>query len=181
MLKFTKTSQSVGYKHIKDLLKAGIISETLEGEKPTLRLLKPNFTVVGKLCFSLIEAQKKLDFFSTHPKLKGSFIQFEDETEDVISSALIFGSFAKGSETPASDVDLAILAKQSVKNRLDRIIEHCFVTLKNRVSVRLFDPEQFIRSIRKRDGFALQIVKDHVVVVNAQNWIEILAEMQEIV
>lgn len=174
VLKLTKTSQRTGYVHINNLLKAGIISETLEGTKPTLRLLRPNFTEAGKLCFALIEMQRKLDFFNINPKLRGAFLQFENETKNIIETALIFGSFAKGSETDRSDIDLAIIAKQNIKNKLDKILEHCFVTLKNRVSARLFNPNQFVHL--KKDEFILQIVKNHVVVVNAQNWINILAE-----
>ena len=64
-----------------------------------------------------------------------------------------------------------------VKDELEKLSEHCFVTLENRVSLRLFDTKEFVKSASKKDEFALQVIKDHVVITNANKWAEILSKI----
>jgi predicted nucleotidyltransferase len=177
LLRLTNTSQKIGYGHIRNLLKAGIISETLEGKKPILRTLRPNFSEAGKTCFALMEIQKRMDFFGRHPELKGSFLQFDKEIRDSVDTVLLFGSFARGTETNTSDIDIAVLAKTAMKAELEKTSERCFVTSRNRVSMRLLGTKEFIGAARKGDEFIKQIAKDHIVVSNADKWTGILSQI----
>lgn len=175
LLKETKVSPNSGYRYIKELLKSGIITERVEGEKPSLRLLKPEFSETGIACFSLIESEKKLNFFDKHKELRGPFIHFENEVKNFIDSAVIFGSFARSAESAESDIDIAVLGKKKIKNKLEKVVENCFVTVDNRVSLRLFDTKEFIKMLNKKDEFAVQIIKAYVVAVSTRKWVEILS------
>jgi predicted nucleotidyltransferase len=174
ILKKTKTSQKEGYKNINEFLKIKVIEEKLEGEKPTLRLFSPHFSEAGRLIFSLIEEEKKLEFFERYKELKGAFEHFQNEAKEIADCAIIFGSFARYSAEKTSDIDMLVLTKKSYRKKLDKISETCFVTLKNRVELRIIETEDFIRLLKKRDNFALQILKEHVIIINPQMWIDIL-------
>src|SRR3989344_2719483 len=70
LLKSTKTSPQVGYKHIKEMIKSGIIKEEIQG-KNVIRNFYPNFSDAGKAIFILIEESKKQEFLNSHLELKG--------------------------------------------------------------------------------------------------------------
>lgn len=177
LLKKTGISQLVGYKYINELLDAEIISEKLEGKKPTLRLLRPKFSEAGKACFTLVEEEKKLNFFIRHRELKGPFIHFRSEVKKFVNTVLIFGSFARGAETKNSDIDILIISSFKNKKKIEKAVEKCFVTLKRKVSIRLITKAQFIRAIEREEGFAMQVLKEHIVILNAYNWIDLIAKV----
>lgn len=177
LLKKLNISQKAGYEYINSLLKAEIITERLEGKKPLLRILKPNLkSEAGKLSFSLIELQNKIDFLNSHKELAGAFDQFNYNLKDLIVCAVIFGSYARKAETKESDIDIAIFAqnnKISFKNKIEKISELCFSSLKNKVSIRIFD----IKKLTKMDELMLQIIKNHIVIINANGWVELLSSV----
>ncbi|MBS3090470.1 nucleotidyltransferase domain-containing protein [Candidatus Pacearchaeota archaeon] len=177
LLKKTRTSPQAGYKYIKELLKAQIIKEAKEGEKPILRRFYPNFSEVGKLIFALIEENKKQDFLNIHPIFKGAIIQFEKEIIDQVDCVLIFGSFARKSETKESDVDMLVLGKKEIKKYIEKLTERAFITIRNKISLRFNKTKDFIKKIENNDSFAVQIQKEHVVTVNAKKWVEIVSEL----
>lgn len=177
LLKKLNISQKAGYQYVNSLLKAEIITERLEGKKPLLRILMPNLkSEAGKLSFSLIELQNKIDFLNSYKELTGAFDQFNRELKDLIVCSIIFGSYARKAETKESDIDIAIFVqnnKISVKNKIEKISEVCFSSLKNRVSIRIFD----IKKLNKTDELMLQIIKNHIVVINAYSWVELLSSL----
>lgn len=169
LIKKTRVSQKFGYKYIEELLKTGIIYEELEGKKPLLRFLRPNFkTETGKLYFSLLEAEKTNKFFERSKKLVGPIKHFIDELQGFAETAVIFGSFARNAQNTNSDLDIAILTSKKSK-RINAIVERCFVTLENHVSARIFDTENFFKS---EDPLIKSIINDHIILFNFWNWME---------
>lgn len=179
LIKEVSASQKAVYGYINELLRAGIIIEELTGKKPLLRYFMPNFsTEEGRLIFALLESQKKSDFFSKHLQMIGAFAQFEKEIKKLVSTALIFGSFARGVETKESDIDLLLIGTRINKKKIAAISEKCFVTLKNRPSIRIFTTKAFIELMNKKDDFVLQILKNHIIVLNSLNWVEMISTAQ---
>lgn len=179
LIKEARVSQQSAYKYLNDLLAAGVIREEITGRKPSLRQFSPETgTEAGQLCYALVEAQRTLEFFSRHPKLKGPFAQFGNELRGKVDTSLVFGSFARGTETADSDIDILVLGNLP-RRTLDRVSENCFITLKNRASIRLMRTEAFSRALKAKDAFALQIMKDHIVIANAAGWARIIAEMEK--
>lgn len=176
LLKKTRISQKSGYKYIGDLLTGGIISETVEGKKPTSRLFTLRFSEAGKACFTLLEEEKRLDFFDKHKELRGQFIHFENEVGSFVDAALIFGSFARGAETKSSDIDMLVVSESRERKKIENAVEKCFVTAKQTVSIRLIEQKKLIEMLKRKEEFALQILRDHIVVLNSHNWVEILQQ-----
>lgn len=178
LIREVRASQKSVYGYIGDLLAARILSEE-STEKPALRYLKPDFSSEkGRLCFALLESNRKMEFFRGHKHLTGAFAQFKKEIKNTADTALIFGSFARGTETSESDIDIAIIGSKINKKQIERIVEHCFVTLRNRASVRVLNTADFIDSLRKNDEFALQILNEHIVVVNSYGWVNLLSKAE---
>ncbi len=177
IIKKVKASQASVYKHITALLKSDAIKEEKTGKKPLLRLFYPNFnSEAGKLLFALLEKEKALIFFEQHKELKGPFSQFSKEAEKLADIVLIFGSFARGTETKESDIDMVIIAKRLYKDKMQRLSEECFVTVKNNPAIRLFKYDNFLNLLKNKDGFALQIMASHIIIFSAYNWTKLLSE-----
>ena len=176
LLKKAHASQKAAYAYLNDLITAGIITEERTGKKPLLRHFKPNLaTEAGKLIFALLEEHRTIDFLLKHKKLMGSFLQFRREVGLLADTALVFGSFARDSETKDSDIDIAIVGEHIEKKKIEHCIERCFVTSNNRPSVRLFKTSEFINNAKENDDFVLQVINSHIVLVNSFKWIGIYA------
>ena len=171
LLRATKVSPQSGYRYISELLLSGIIREKREGKKPTLRYLLPCFSETGKLCFALIEENKRINFLEKHPELKGPFEQFSRELGGQ-RIALLFGSFARGAETRESDLDLFLIGKKIDKKKIEELTERCFVTIKNPVSLRIWREKDVVSALKKEDAFLKQVEKEHILLAGSLSWVE---------
>lgn len=178
LFKKINVSPKIGYRYLGELLSAQVLQEQLEGKKPTLRYLLPQFSAVGRLCFALIEEEKKSSFFTQHKDLVGPLQQFGKEIGNT-AIVLIFGSFARGSETKESDIDLMLLGEKINKKKVERSSEECFVTVRNRISMRILPENEFIESLKRKDAFTLQVENNHVIISGSLPWVELLKRSQK--
>lgn len=179
LFKTIKVSPKIGYRYLEELLSAQVLQEQLEGKKPTLRYLLPQFSAVGMLCFALIEEEKKMAFLTRHKELIGPLGQFATEIGKN-AAVLIFGSFARGSETKESDIDIILLGGRIDQKRVEGLTESCFVTVRNRLSMRILSEKEFIRSLQRKEAFALQVENNHVIISGASHWVELLKKSQKV-
>lgn len=73
-----------------------------------------------------------------------------------VDSAWIFGSFAKGEEDAASDIDLLIVGRPD-QTLLSREIRKTEKVLRREVSYTIFTPEELKRRLARRDPFVTDI------------------------
>ncbi|MDO8656704.1 MAG: nucleotidyltransferase domain-containing protein [Nanoarchaeota archaeon] len=179
LFKKINVSPKIGYRYLQELLSAKVLQEQLEGKKPTLRYLLPQFSMAGILCFALVEEEKKLLFFAEHKELIGPLQQFSREIGKN-ATILIFGSFARGSETKESDIDIMLLAKKIDKKKVELISEECFVTVRHRPSIRILPESKFIKSLQGKDALALQIENNHIIISGALCWVELVGKSQHL-
>lgn len=178
LFKKIKVSPKIGYRYLEEWLSVQVLQEQLEGKKPTLRYLLPQFSVVGRLCFALIEEEQKSLFFAQHKELIGPLHQFAQEMGEP-ALILIFGSFARGSETKESDLDIILLGRKIDQKKVERISEECFVTVRNRPSMRILPESEFIKSLRRKEALALQVEKNHIIISGALRWVELMKRNQQ--
>ncbi|MGC8812550.1 MAG: ArsR family transcriptional regulator [Candidatus Aenigmatarchaeota archaeon] len=173
LMRKTKVSQKILYQHLEELKKVNIIKEEVIGAKPQIRAIYPELgSENGKLIFSLIESQKKEEFFSKYKNLKGPFLHLVQNLPKNVACVLIFGSYAKFSATRESDLDLLFITLNR-KDKIEKLIEEAFVTF-GKVSARSISVEEFIRR-KNVDSLLKQIIKEHVCIFNAQKFIELLS------
>lgn len=179
LFKKIKVSPKIGYRYLEELLSAHVLQEQLEGKKPTLRYLLPQFSAAGRLCFALIEEEKKKLFLAQHKELVGPLQQFGKEIGNA-AIVLLFGSFARGGETKESDLDIMLLGEKINKKKVERISEECFVTVRNKLSMRILSPSWFIPSLQRKDAFTLQVEQNHLIISNALGWVELIKRSQKV-
>lgn len=106
LMKKLKVSQKFFYKYLDELKKSEITKEKTIGRT---KMLYPNLgSENGKLIFSLVENQKREDFFSQYKNLKPCFDHLTRNISDV-TTILVFGSYARFAPTKESDLDLLFI------------------------------------------------------------------------
>lgn len=154
-----------------------IREEELRGKKKViLRKFYPNFaSEEGQQLLILLELDKKNAFFEKHKAFAGPLQHFLREIKKY-EFLLVFGSYARGAETPDSDLDLLLVIKSRKAPKLQRASELAFVTLRPRVALRTEPLSNFKIAVACKDAFHLTILQNHIVVAGAQNYIKAIAQ-----
>ncbi|MDT7858728.1 MAG: nucleotidyltransferase domain-containing protein [Candidatus Aenigmarchaeota archaeon] len=174
LVKETRTAPNIIYKHINDLKNSEVIKEVEIG-KNRMKKIYPNLkSENGKLVFSLIEMQKKEEFFVKYKSLKGPFIQLLQNLPNNVVCILVFGSYARFSAEKESDLDLLFITTNNKTEKIERILEESFVTF-GKVSARLITIDEFTKS-KDTDTMLKQIIKEHICVFNACKFVELISE-----
>ena len=174
LVKETRTAPNIIYKHINDLKNSEVIKEVEIG-KNRMKKIYPNLkSENGKLVFSLIEMQKKEEFFVKYKSLKGPFIQLLQNLPNNVVCILVFGSYARFSAEKESDLDLLFITTNNKTEKIERILEESFVTF-GKVSARLITIDEFTKS-KDTDTLLKQIIKEHICVFNACKFVELISE-----
>ncbi len=155
---------------LNELLETGIIKEKRlkSGKKTIIRNFYPNLeSEAGLIAFSLIELEKKNNFFIKNMKLIGPFKELIKELKE-IEIILVFGSFVSFSQTEDSDLDILLLTTNSYnKEKIKKVIERSFVTFDHEVSPRV----DLIKNFKKNTLYD-SIKQKHIVVKGILRFIE---------
>jgi len=176
LIKKARVSGATAKKRLDVLLSSGIITEkkVLGGKKILLKNFYPNFySEEGGNVFSLIESEKKQEFFRKNKNLIGPFKQLLKNVNGKIKIILVFGSFSTKSQTKDSDLDILFLISGKLdKSKLKKEIERSFVTFNHEISPRVDTLNDFKKNINKE--IYQTIIKNHVVIKGALNFIKLI-------
>ncbi len=86
------------------------------------------------------------------------------ESIGLIDFAFLYGSFAKGTENPVSDIDLMIVGSPD-EAKLLRRFSSLERSLGREINYRLYTSIDFVRDARKREPFLVHILEDRIVVL----------------
>ena len=70
----------------------------------------------------------------------------------LIDFSFLYGSFAKGTETPLSDIDLVIVGSPD-ENKIIRELENLEGFLKREINYKLYSSGEYTERIREKDPF----------------------------
>ncbi len=176
LIKEARVSVATAKKRLDNLLNSEIIiGKKIIGKKRILlKNFYPNFySEEGKNVFSLIESEKRQEFFKKNKNLIGPLKQLLKNVNEKIKIILVFGSFAKYSQTQDSDLDILFLVNGKIdKNKLKKEIERSFVTFSHEISPRIDILNNFKKN---KDGGVYQtIVKDHIVIKGSLDFIKLI-------
>lgn len=158
---------------IEELKNNEIITEEkiIGGKKILIRNFYANLKTEEGICaFSLIEFEKKREFFNKHKNLLMPFRQLNNNFTK-IKVILILGSFANYSENKDSDLDILLLGDNINKEILKKEIERAFVTFNGEISPRIDSLTNFKRN--KNEALYQTIIKNHVLVKGVSEFIKI--------
>ncbi len=167
LLKEASVSQKVGYKHIDNLIKLGIIKEEIIG---SLRILRPNLkNEAGQFIYGLLEKEKEIEFYKNHPELSEpikllKLNAFKNDIEIIV----ILGNIID------KNIDIMIISESNEKKVLN-FLQECFKNTDYGVSARILTKEKFRKFKGKKDLFNALFL-NHVCILNIKKLISLLAE-----
>ncbi len=138
----------------------GVLKYRLQGN---IKYFKLNITDTKiKDVILSVEIAKKLKFFKKQRKLAHIF---KSDTRVVG----IFGSYANGTETKASDIDLFIVGR---KKGQDYSAEGKKLDLN--ISIKYFSEQEFAGLIKKKNLLCKEIIRNHLIIFGAENFVNTL-------
>ncbi len=155
--------------HANDMArKTGLAPSTITKEMPVIQ----NIGLVlrrtqGNLVFYKINNQSVI-----YSELKRIFLKFEmldeiisrDLPKEKIKYALIYGSFAKGTESQSSDIDLLIIGDVN-ENTLLRSISKTERTIGREINYLLWKEEEFLERVGKKIPLIREISKTPIMMI----------------
>lgn len=111
-------------------------------------------------------------FLEKHKELKSFFQNIQENTKTIFYSLVVFGSFAKGTETKMSDVDLLIVASaKSVGEEIARIVSIEALLLKHKVHLIVLDEKEFVQNVRSKGlNVIVEAFKNHIIIVGIESF-----------
>lgn len=165
------------------LLAMNIITEEriTGGKRVFLRMFYPNLECEeGRSVFALLEAERRYEFLEGNPELAGPFAQLTRNLTDKVRIVLVFGSYADGSRTDESDLDILFLIDGDVdRERLRKEIERSFVTFRQEVSPRVDTIDRY----REKRGMGIYgtIRRNHVIITGCLSYVSDAIGVHDIV
>jgi predicted nucleotidyltransferase len=101
-----------------------------------------------------------VDKSKVEKNLNGKLKKIKKENQNV-KNIFLFGSFIKGTFKPTSDIDVAIILKESGKNfvkRCDDFVDY-FIDLGMDVNLLVYTEKEFSKMLEKGSIFAKEILK----------------------
>ena len=120
-----------------------------------------------------IESKRTQEFLSKNPRLK--LIKQDIENLNYpFFIVLIFGSYVKGTENKASDIDICIISDNHEKTR-ELIGQINLLTLK--IEIQEFTTKEFISMIeKKQQNLGHEIVKNNIIFYGIENYYNLVSK-----
>lgn len=178
LIRQARVSVGTAKMRLDHLLNSNILWEEriMGGKKTLIRNFYPQLeSDEGENVFSLLESEKKSEFFKKNKNLTGPFRQLLKNTDKKIRIILVFGSFAAYSQTKDSDLDVLFLTKGETDTAgLKKEIERGFVTFDHEISPRVDTLESFEKNINKE--IYRTIIRNHIIIRGCLDYIRLLAK-----
>ena len=172
-----RVSVETGKKRLDHLLNLNVIKEEkiMGGKRTLIRNFYPNLkSEEGRSTFSLIESEKREEFFRKNRNLVGPFKQLLRNLDKKIKVVIIFGSFGTYSQTVDSDLDILFLVSGKIDTEdLKKEIERSFVTFDHEISPRIDTMKNFRRNINKE--IYQTITRNHIIVKGNSDYIGLIS------
>jgi predicted nucleotidyltransferase len=168
MGKLLCTSHMTLFPHLKWLAKLKILNSTFVGRNKQYTLNKEN--ILTKYYLAATEQFATLEFLGKNFLIQKLTEQLNGI--DLVNPLILFGSYAKGYANEQSDVDLFVLGKIP-ENQL-AYIKKFEETYGKQINVKTASTENFQNGLWNGDILIREVIKDHIVLCNADPFVTIL-------
>lgn len=120
----------------------------------------------------LSELEKKNEFYSSNKELKvilEDFVRSVESTANPISIVL-FGSYAKGTATKESDIDILLISKP--KSSIDKITKEVYAKYGKEINAVLVTSDDFKK--QKDKDLIKEIIKEHYVLYGVEKFVNLV-------
>ncbi|MEM2925720.1 MAG: nucleotidyltransferase domain-containing protein [Methanocellales archaeon] len=157
--KEAKTSYATTWRCLKNLESYGIVRSSLIGKMRVFQVVK------NSPYFKQIKNLMKVGLAVIENQMRG-FCKELSEKFNMIKACILFGSHARGTAKPESDIDLLILTKTLSEELERRIVEHCSKEsseIGRKIMPTIMSIKEFKSKLKENDPFALNIKKEGVI------------------
>lgn len=155
--------------HLNELENKFIIKSKIIGKQKYFNLNFENSTTKDWL--SIIEIKKKINFLNKHIIINEFYNKIEKEVNGII---IVFGSYAKGIEKENSDLDLLIIGKTDIKN-----IEKVAQIYNIEANIKQIYPDKLENTIKEKDNLFLEILKNHIILKNCEEFTSMIFQYEK--
>ena len=166
--KLLNTSHMTLLPHLKRLEELKILNSTTVGRNKQYTLNKENS--LTKHYLTITEQLATLKFLEESFLIR-KFVEHLNSI-DIVNPLILFGSYAKGYATEKSDVDVFCIGKIP-KSQLAHI-KNFENTYGKQINVKIVSTENFNDGLRTGDILIKEVIKNHIVICNADPLITIL-------
>lgn len=185
LAKLAKVSTWAVSKQFSRLVEEGMVLQRSEGREKYYKLNLAN-PRTRKLC-ELFETEKKEEFFKKNRRLAWILEDFRKRVSDFVpevQSIILFGSAARGEDTPRSDIDVLVLVQNSeeevfkeLMNSVDRLANEVSGRYPGKVVPVVMMMKDFERSLKEQKRFAVDVQEDGVVLFGQERYYLLLSKV----
>lgn len=129
--------------------------------KGSSTLITLNWNESTRAYLVLASGEQKKEALKKNPLLK----QVDERTKDIV---LVFGSYAKNTQTHKSDIDVMVINEKGEKTINFRDLELLY---KKEINPMFFSKEEFVAMLQDKDeNVAKQALKNHVVLSGSEDF-----------
>ncbi len=165
-----KKSYTLTYHAVQELSKKKVLNIKTVGKS---KICEISFSPEAISLLAFLEEQEALA--SIIPPLQ-KIMNFKEFSDDVI---VVIGSYAKGTQTGKSDIDLVIITKDDAFKK-QKLIENLTAIMLPRIHAIVITPQDFISMLLdKKATFGKEVFKHHLVYSNAGKYYTLVKEAVE--
>ena len=151
---------------LKRLEGLNILSSALKGKNKEYRLNLSNLT--AKHYMTMAEAFSTIIFLSKNFMIKKTASETGDKIDGIM---LLFGSFAKGSATKKSDIDIFVITnKKFDKSAIDEV----GAIIGRKISIKSSTKKQFLDGLKNSDPLISEVALNHITLKGIDDFCGIL-------
>ncbi|MCK5474034.1 MAG: nucleotidyltransferase domain-containing protein [Candidatus Aenigmarchaeota archaeon] len=146
----TKISPQTAHRYLNALEMKNILKTEYVGKNKNFFLNKEN--IITKHTVLKSEIEKTSEFLKNHPKIHLILEQLNPK------KAIIFGSYAKSTETKDSDIDMILFEKTSIKK-----ITELEITYNLEINTKNTTTNEFKKLLKQDNALAIEVLKNHII------------------
>jgi predicted nucleotidyltransferase len=185
LAKLSKVSLGTVSSEFSKLVKYGLVEQKTAGQEKYYKLNLAN-PMTRKLC-ELFETERKEKLYKENRRLAWILEDFTRRVSDFApetQSIVLFGSSARGQDTARSDIDVLVLVPNSeegqfrkLMNSIDNLAGEVSGRYPTKLTPVVMMTEDFEKSIKDRKRFAVDVLKDGIVLFGQERYYHLLSRV----
>ena len=152
---------------ISRLAKGSVVNKRKAGNAYLCSL---NFSEKTLTMLKLAELEKKDELYAKNMQLKLILDDFLKPLKNKIVSAVLFGSYSRGTQNKESDIDILLIAKNKIK--IDKAVKEIYAKYGKELSVIIMRETEFKKQLEK--PIIKEIIKSHHIVHGADSFVSMV-------
>ena len=165
--KFLEEYYSFVHRIVNKLIKDSVVTKEKAGKSYLCSINLYNEKTI--ILVNLSKIEKKNDLYNSNKELKIILEDFVKSAESLITpiSIVLFGSYAKGTATKESDIDILLISK--TKAGIDKITKEIYAKYGKEINPVIMTSEDFKR--QKDRAIIKEVIKNHYVLYGSEKFI----------